>query len=243
MAYLLFYRRRGSGALGGPRFKEIFERFDQENASGEEDGEEDMEDAGEGQRLGGGSYQTGSSRLGTGAGATHQRDRGLATSTMSTQGLDSLPPYEEEDSTITGSDIIHNSIEDDEGVGMDISSGYQAHQPWDFGAIPLPHNNGMDGYGSDDAQASDGPDNQFSNQFGDDSEAGRDLFDADTTEAAAPPPDYNAQISLSGIQTEAWDRKTRETVIAVPSGDDDASSTEAAEIHLDDEDQPPTKRT
>lgn len=29
-AYLLFYRRRSSGPLGGPRFKEIFEKFDSE---------------------------------------------------------------------------------------------------------------------------------------------------------------------------------------------------------------------
>ncbi|KAH6694104.1 ubiquitin carboxyl-terminal hydrolase [Plectosphaerella plurivora] len=237
MAYLLFYRRRGSGALGGPRFKEIFDRFDQENGSGEDDGSDDAEDSGEGQRLGGGSYQNGSSRLGTGAAATHPRDRGLAISTMSTQALDSLPPYDEEESTITGSDTIHNSIEDDEGVGMADAQGYDAMQPWNFGSIMMQNNGTPGGYGSDDAQASDEPDT------GDLDPDVEDLFGADAPEVAAPPPDYNAQVNLSGIQTAAWDRKTRETVIAVPSGDDDVVSNEAAEIHLDDdEQQPPVAR-
>lgn len=208
MAYLLFYRRRSSQALGGKRFEEIATRFQQENNSEEDEDsdEQDMTEAGEGQRLGDGSYQNGSSRLGTGAGATRPHDRGLASNTMSTKGQDdSLPSYDGGSSTVAGSDPIHNSIEEDEGIGMmENSSAYQPAQQWSFNSIGM--GDGItDGYASDDAQASDGPDLLFNDQS-----------------SNADPFGDNEQ----------------DRVIAVHAGDDDdAASTEAAEIHLDDDDQ------
>jgi ubiquitin carboxyl-terminal hydrolase 4/11/15 len=64
-AYLLFYRRRSDVPLGGPRFKEIFEAYDQQTNHSEES------DSGEGQRLGQGSgSQRGSPSASTGAGRT-----------------------------------------------------------------------------------------------------------------------------------------------------------------------------
>jgi ubiquitin carboxyl-terminal hydrolase 4/11/15 len=73
-AYLLFYRRRSDVPLGGPRFKEIFEAYDQQTNHSEES------DSGEGQRLGQGSgSQRGSPSASTGAGRTALNgSRGLA---------------------------------------------------------------------------------------------------------------------------------------------------------------------
>lgn len=42
-AYLLFYRRRSSGPLGGPRFKEIFDKFDKEADHSDDEAAESSE--------------------------------------------------------------------------------------------------------------------------------------------------------------------------------------------------------
>ncbi|KAK1989941.1 ubiquitin carboxyl-terminal hydrolase, partial [Colletotrichum falcatum] len=241
-AYLLFYRRRSDGPLGGPRFKQIFEKFDK---AGEDD-DEDETDSGEDQRLVGGSSLAGSSRLGTGAEATHPRgNRGLASSTMSTAnraGDDELPPYDGSPSTNVGSDNIQNSIED-EGIGMTDfsggSNGFQAAQPWNWNSLGSADgtNNslGMEGYASDDAQ----PDSSDDHEAGNDTDVPFDETMGDyeaTQEEAPPPPDFGAQVGLSEIQNAAWDRQNKPQVISVPAADDDdAASAEAAEIHLDDE--------
>ncbi|KAK1595294.1 ubiquitin carboxyl-terminal hydrolase [Colletotrichum navitas] len=241
-AYLLFYRRRSDGPLGGPRFKQIFEKFDKAG----EDEEEDDTDSGEDQRLVGGSSLAGSSRLGIGAEAIHPRgNRGLASSTMSTAnraGDDELPPYEGSSNTNVGSDNIQNSIED-EGIGMTDftggSNGFQAAQPWNWNSLGSADdgtNNslGMEGYGSDDAQ----PDSSDDHEAGNDTDMPFDETMGDyeaTQDEAPPPPDFGAQVGLSEIQNAAWDRQNKPQVISVPAADDDAASTEAAEIHLDDE--------
>lgn len=64
-AYLLFYRRRSDIPLGGARFQGIVEKFNTLNAA-----DEDMQDSGEGQRLGQGSSLRGSPSASTGAGLT-----------------------------------------------------------------------------------------------------------------------------------------------------------------------------
>ncbi|KAI8248309.1 putative zinc protease mug138 [Colletotrichum sp. SAR 10_98] len=239
-AYLLFYRRRSDGPLGGPRFKEIFDKFDK----GGEDDEEGDTSSGEDQRLAGGSSLTGSSRLGTGAEATLPRgNRGLASSTMATvsrETEDELPPYEGSSSTNVGSENIQNSIED-EGIGMTDnfagSNGFQATQTWNWNSLSSndgPANSlGMEGYASDDAQpdSSDDRDNDTDMQF---DETLGEYGDA-THEEAPPPPDFSAQIGLSEIQNAAWERQNKDEVISVPAVDDDVASTEAAEIHLEDE--------
>lgn len=239
-AYLLFYRRRSDGPLGGPRFKEIFDKFDK----GGEDDEEGDTSSGDDQRLAGGSSLTGSSRLGTGAEATLPRgNRGLASSTMATvsrETEDELPPYEGSSSTNVGSENIQNSIED-EGIGMTDnfagSNGFQATQTWNWNSLSSndgPANSlGMEGYASDDAQpdSSDDRDNDADMQF---DETLGEYGDA-THEEAPPPPDFSAQIGLSEIQNAAWERQNKDKVISVPAVDDDVASTEAAEIHLEDE--------
>ncbi|KAI3544133.1 ubiquitin carboxyl-terminal hydrolase [Colletotrichum abscissum] len=240
-AYLLFYRRRSEGPLGGPRFKEIFDKFDKD---GEDDDEEDT-DSGEDQRLVGGSSLTGSSRLGIGAEATHPRgNRGLASNTMSTANLgaeDDLPPYEGSSSTNVGSENIQNSIED-EGIGMTDYNGdstaFSATQGWNWNSLGSADgtNNslGLDGYGSDDAQ----PDSSDEREVGNDTDMQFDetMGDYETAhDEAPPPPDFGAQVGLSEIQTAAWARQNNAEVISVPAADNDTASTEAAEIHLDDD--------
>ncbi|TDZ37179.1 putative ubiquitin carboxyl-terminal hydrolase 12 [Colletotrichum spinosum] len=238
-AYLLFYRRRSDQPLGGPRFKEIFDKYDK----GPEDGS-DPEESGEDQRLVGGSSLTGSSRHGNGAGATLQRaSRGLASSTTPTTDLEDdsgLPSYEGSSSTHVGSENIHNSIED-EAIGMtDYLAGpnaYQAEQTWNFSSLNStdgPSNTlGLDEYASDDAQ----PD--LSDRDGDFDQSMEDVDDEIGINEPPPPPDFGAQVGLSEIQNDAW--KSQEKVHSVPAADDDVSSTEAAEIHLDDEEQRPAR--
>jgi len=96
-AYLLFYRRRSSVPLGGPRFQSIMDKFD--NASSGDD--ENMSEAGEGQRLDIGSSQIGSSSALSGAEATPLLGSlGLASNAKgarATPDLDlelSPPPYQ-----------------------------------------------------------------------------------------------------------------------------------------------------
>ncbi|KAK3368104.1 hypothetical protein B0H63DRAFT_534187 [Podospora didyma] len=136
-AYLLFYRRRSETPLGGPRFQEIFERYESLHSA-----DEDMEDSGEGQRLGQGSSLRGSPSALTGAGLTHPRGkRGLASSHADINGLltsdadTELPSYPSILSQVGDDDDIemdtplqwnqqgtlHNSIEgdgEDEGIGL-----------------------------------------------------------------------------------------------------------------------------
>ncbi|KAK4123327.1 ubiquitin carboxyl-terminal hydrolase-like protein [Parathielavia appendiculata] len=107
-AYLLFYRRRSDVPLGGPRFQEIFDRF---NNQANPDG--NVSDSGEGQRLGLGSSRRGSPSALTGAGPTLPREgRGWGR-----RGDDN----DTDMSAWSNQDAIHNSIEgdgEDEGIGL-----------------------------------------------------------------------------------------------------------------------------
>lgn len=141
-AYLLFYRRRSEVPLGGPRFQEIFEKFDQARATPEDDA---TSESGEGWRLGQGSSLRGSPSALTGAGLNRPLgSRGIASgnglAASSSVGLllpvaaaddevDLLPTYQESTSGQDGGAIdddgpdatgiawtnetLHNSIEAD----------------------------------------------------------------------------------------------------------------------------------
>ena len=129
-AYLLFYRRRSEVPLGGPRFKEILDAYDNHQDSQDED----AGDSGEDQGLGGNSFLSGSSSALTGAGAAHRRpNHGSASAGMTTVSpaqLESLPAYkshEEHDddaAPLLTQDAVMNdglpidSIEEDEGIDM-----------------------------------------------------------------------------------------------------------------------------
>ncbi|EAQ91205.1 hypothetical protein CHGG_03140 [Chaetomium globosum CBS 148.51] len=119
-AYLLFYRRRSAAPLGGPKFQEVFDRFNQ-NQAGLDD---DMSESGEGQRLGqGSSSQRGSPSALAGAGLVHPRgsrgwdnSRRAGSERPSYQGIDDDADMS---TTWSNQDTLHNSIEgDDEGIGL-----------------------------------------------------------------------------------------------------------------------------
>ncbi len=131
-AYLLFYRRRSDIPLGGPRFQEIFDRYERQTTT-----DDDMQDSGEGQRLGQGSSLRGSPSALTGAGVTlPQGNRGLGRIQPDLDSGESEPPLyqasttnaiDAEDDTEMGmppwsqTGTLHNSIEadgEDEGIGL-----------------------------------------------------------------------------------------------------------------------------
>lgn len=136
-AYLLFYRRRSSVPLGGPRFQKICEEFDR--------GLDDTDGAGSGddQEVGGSSLNGSSTAGKNGAGAIHLRggSRGLDSS-----GLD-------------------GSMED-EGIEMGESSNTTAATAyktgWSFGDLDAGEGEEEDkkmalvDYASDDAQRDSG---------------------------------------------------------------------------------------
>lgn len=242
-AYLLFYRRRSDGPLGGPRFAQICEKFDNPTDN-DDDAEQDMSDAGEGRRLGDGSSPLGSSRPGPAAGAIRPGiGRGSAGSAATVRGDDDeLPSYDGSSSTNVSSDIMQISIEGDKSTGE--ASGFQPTQGWTFQSLDASHppSLGLEGYASDDAQAdSDVPDlpsQESETPFSEDRYAPSPSGGSELGDQQAPPPlDVNGQIDLADIQVKAWDRNADDGVIAVPPADIETASTDAAEIHLTDDDQ------
>lgn len=153
-AYLLFYRRRSEAPLGGPRFKAIFDKFNSQY-------DEEMSEAGEGQRLGIGSSLRGSSSALIGADPTRPQAEGGSVRSMVTPFLkgsgDELPPPYQSPSLSTSFDhkasslaiattanatteTIHTSVEEDEAIALnDVflsdpapSSQVYGPQTWDW---------------------------------------------------------------------------------------------------------------
>ena len=149
-AYLLFYRRRSETPLGGPRFKEIVDRY-----NNPPEPSEDGNESGEDQRLVADSSLRGSSSALTGVGVTHQATGGLGgvamtksvnplasggvalqnQTTINPADLDKPPSYEavlEDDETapLMASDAVMNDglevlggLEDE---GIDMNPGYNS---------------------------------------------------------------------------------------------------------------------
>ncbi len=146
-AYLLFYRRRSETPLGGPRFKEIVDRY-----NNPPEPLEDENESGEDQRLVADSSLRGSSSALTGVGVAHQAAGGsggvamtrsvnpLASggvalqnqTTINPADLDKPPSYEavledDEAAPLMARDAVmndglevHNGLED-EGIDMNMS--------------------------------------------------------------------------------------------------------------------------
>lgn len=122
-AYLLFYRRRSSGPLGGQRFAEIFEKFDNPNDEGDsatEVGDDQPSDDSFGRTTGLGSHNKTTTTIRP---LTSSDDEGL-------------PSYTHSD--------LHPSVEDE---GVEMTGHYQSlganpvTQAWSFGGS----NNAADG--------------------------------------------------------------------------------------------------
>ena len=128
---MLFYRRRSDIPLGGPRFQQILQEYDNPPDAPADD----ISESGEDQGLVANSSLRGSSSALTGVGAAHHPPNGLdgaATMTINPSALENLPAYEAHDSNDDGApllshkgaavwDSVKTSIETpDEGIEMDI---------------------------------------------------------------------------------------------------------------------------
>ncbi|KAL7627005.1 hypothetical protein AAE478_003781 [Parahypoxylon ruwenzoriense] len=119
-AYLLFYRRRSQVPLGGPRFRPILEKFADHGSS-----EDEFPDSGEGERLGEGFSQNGSSSASQEAGTTYQQGKAGGNSTMdfvlnragNDWGLGEIRTVDDVLLANT-SQGVHRSIEEDEGIDL-----------------------------------------------------------------------------------------------------------------------------
>jgi ubiquitin carboxyl-terminal hydrolase 4/11 len=259
-AYLLFYRRRSVTPLGGPRFREIMERFDTRSE------EDESTESGEGQRLVVGSSLTGSSSAGIGAEAIRHVDRGLvssATTAIIARHDDDLPSY----SRLEG-ETIQTSIEDE---GVEMSDGFPNHSGssvaaaqqtnWTFANLTASSNNyataaehlSLD-YASDDAQGgstgderdpddvlASGPDIDTQMDFGD-GPYNQYVEPSEPSGYTEPPaPDNVAQATLSNIAHHTWARHQVEQVMTVPGpldADQRSEDGAVAEILLDEHDSP-----
>jgi ubiquitin carboxyl-terminal hydrolase 4/11 len=135
-AYLLFYRRRSEIPLGGPRFQEIFDRFNSQSTP-----EDDMMlDSGEGQRLGQGSSLRGSPSASTGAGLILPQGN---------LGLASVRSESIEQSTNIGADAEPPSYEATLGQGADAEDDIEmgAQLSWTHQGGPR---NSIEGDGEDE---------------------------------------------------------------------------------------------
>ncbi|PKS12947.1 hypothetical protein jhhlp_000288, partial [Lomentospora prolificans] len=229
-AYLLFYRRRSSVPLGGPRFAEIEARF-----SGRFDEDSDEAGSGDEPRVGVSSqYGSSTGGKGTESGTTHLRGANRGGS----EPMDELPSYTS----------LHPSMED-EGVEMGESSNTAAagaySTGWSFGqlngAIASSEDPGkisLVDYASDDAQldsASEGPDTLMDSDHALPDAPGayfepiaqsEELPDYEYTEAAPAVISEGGatQISWDGVRgTAGWSRAQ------------DQDSDTVAEIRLEDE--------
>lgn len=136
---------------------------------------------------------------------------------------DDLPPYSER----SGGDVIHNSIEADEGIDMADSGqplSFNALQAWNFEGL----NNGAgtpdNDYASDTAQA-----DMSIDDHGPDGRTDVDT-DMDVRGINDASDDTTALTGMRKGNNGSWDEKE---VLTVPSAGRSEASSDVAEIRLD----------
>ncbi|KAI1878204.1 uncharacterized protein JN550_000386 [Neoarthrinium moseri] len=243
-AYLLFYRRRSDVPLGGPRFKEIIDAYDNPAS------DEELTDAGEGRRLDEGSSPVGSSSaFPEGAGATRQRQVGTHGGRVhGSNGYET----KSDDGVQRLIDPVRQSIEEDEGIDVTENPGNSNSvmgPTWSFDMIQNMNGDGApgspaaSGAATDEAQHDSSGDEVFGPQDADtemDNIPGVSHIELPAAPGPnpppyeeLPPPDYSGGFSRDEM-TRVWDAK--DGVHEVPAeGEQDQRSEEAAEIHLDDD--------
>ncbi|KAL7944500.1 hypothetical protein V8C42DRAFT_346239 [Trichoderma barbatum] len=156
-AYLLFYRRRTSGHLGGPRYAQIFEKYNSDTSADDEGESADDDSFGRGTPLK--------------AGTTHTTIKSLS------DGQEvNLPPYEEAIRSIEDEGLSASSNYQAAGAkSLDMT------QSWSFSGLD---NSGAEGstaadYASDDAQFESSGDERGGTRG--------ELFEADAPMASAGP--------------------------------------------------------
>lgn len=243
-AYMLFYRRRSNGPLGGPNLHRVLQRFV------EDDNDDEMSGLGEGQRLGEGFSQTGSSSTLQGAGVSH-----LAENRGGTSNTSSYLPYadtaaddkEDDDIPLLASSRFQSgqTIDDDEGIELEDSKPnaqpFATLTTWNFENI----SSAVAGSPFDSGAASDEAQHDSSNDE-------RALSLADDIDSSFPGlseyklsqpedlpsyldhltpdcPDQPSTDSMHGI--------THEVLEVIPTSEQEPQSDDAAEIHVDDNDK------
>lgn len=162
-AYLLFYRRRSDGPLGGPRFAKIFEKFDNPDVESDAEGEPGRPDV-----------------MRTASMTTRaQAEYGSITTVTPLEGPgsdDDLPPYD----SIGSGDTVRRSIEQDDaeipGDYQPLSSGSLMAQSWSFAGL---------GGGQQNSRSPEGSDAAHIDSSSDGGRSSRDFYDADTDMASA----------------------------------------------------------
>ncbi|KAI0480517.1 ubiquitin carboxyl-terminal hydrolase-like protein [Xylariaceae sp. FL0804] len=216
-AYLLFYRRRSDVPLGGPRFREIVDRFSEPTAS--DDG---MQDSGEDRRLGEGFSRNGSSSALDGIEANRQRR----------ETDDDMP-------------LLQNSTEDDEGIDLSedgpkpVGFGSMMGSTWDFKNISSGENMVGDSplasaAASDVAQPDSEGEDQALSPLGSDQDSshlpGVSQWKLSSRPEDRPPP-------YPGHELENPPSHEANVVEVVPDEENERRSEDATEIHLDDDDK------
>lgn len=264
-AYLLFYRRRSDVPLGGPRFREILDRFQDEPS--------DTEFSGEGQRLGEVSSLGGSSSAFQGVGATHL-DGSLGGSnannsfvlnrTGNTKTDDDVPLLV--GSRYDSTQGVHQSIEEDEGIDMGESASHSTgfhpitgDNTWSFhnlsGAGDFTAGSGsanVSEIASDEAQHdSSGDERALSHhnmEYEPDVELDMSGFSSYqlAPQPESDPPSYKEPLepqvkylgTLAARETNGqWDQNQEVYQVTAIQTDDERRSEEATEIHLDESDK------
>lgn len=174
-AYLLFYRRRSSGPLGGPRYKKMFEKFDAEHSDNE-------------------AHESGDENA--------AQQRSTRTTVTSLRGLSGEDEDGEEDDGLStyNSSTIRRSIEDDGNYQTAGSKPLDMTQAWSFTNLeddPRP------GSGSGSGEADCGSDDAQFDSSGDD--RGRALSEQDTDMAPAGPFEGSTSWDNQGVLSELGD--------------------------------------
>jgi ubiquitin carboxyl-terminal hydrolase 4/11/15 len=253
-AYLLFYRRRSDGPLGGPRLKQVVNEYD----NPQEQSEDELSESGEDRGLAGTSSSLrGSSSAWTGVGAAlhlpnHGSVGGAGMTTINPSDLDKLPDYESHDPLRNNQ--LHPSVERDHDEGIDVEEdhNYNTFGPpnmaggWDFAAINENSRNVTSGAASDIDVASDMAANDSS---ADEMEKEIRLSEFDNAEADeyveqsfVPDMDDDGIASAVAIQHDLLENMHGNPMYHHPDFQVTADDTEhldveepAAEIHIGDD--------
>ncbi|KAI1117936.1 hypothetical protein F5Y14DRAFT_447346 [Nemania sp. NC0429] len=246
-AYMLFYRRRSDGPLGGPNLHRVLQR------SIDDDNDDEMSGLGEGQRLGEGFSQTGSSSALQGAGVSHpavNRGGTSKTSSFSTfRDPTSLIPDDkgDDDIPLLASSRFQSGQTIDEDEGIEVDDSRTNEQPfanlatWNFENIPsdVPGSPFDSGAASDEAQHDSSSDEQALS-LPDDTDSSLPGMSKYKLSQPEDPPSYLEHLTPDCSEqpfTGSTHELTHEVHEVIPTSEQEPQSDDAAEIHLDDTDK------
>ncbi|RYP15060.1 hypothetical protein DL765_005954 [Monosporascus sp. GIB2] len=264
-AYLLFYRRRSDVPLGGPRFREILERFHGESS------DTDLPDSGEGQRLGEVSSLAGSSSAFQGEEATRLDGSRGGSNANGSYSLNRIGGRTEDDVPLQvgaqydSTQSVHRSVEEDEGIDLGENASHSTgfhpltgSNSWSFQYLPGPANftagsgsANVSDIASDEAQHdSSGDERALSHNMEYDPDVEPDLPGVSSYQLPQrpelDPPAYTEpiepQVKYLGAMPAPerggqWGQTQKVYEVPAVQADDERRSEEAMEIHLDESDK------